>query len=184
MATKIRLQRFGKKGQPFYHIVIADGRAPRDGKFIEKIGTYNPLTIPATIDIDMEKAMSWLQKGASPTDTAKAILSYKGVLYKNHLAKGIAKGAFDQVAADAKFEKWQAEKQAKIASKISQRAQESKSEMKKRLEAEEKIKEDREQALAAKQAKLNEKEAVAETEENTTEETPVQEEGETPVAEA
>ena len=115
---------------------------------------------------------------------AKRSFSYKGVLYKNHLAKGIAKGAFDQEAADAKFEKWQAEKQAKIANKISQRAQESKSVMKKRLEAEAKIKEDREQALAAKQAKLNEKEAVAETEEGTTEETPAQEEGETPVAEA
>lgn len=187
MATKIRLQRFGKKGQPFYHIVIADGRAPRDGKFIEKIGTYNPLTIPATIDIDMDKALSWLQKGASPTDTAKAILSYKGVLYKNHLAIGIAKGALTQEAADAKFEQWLVEKQAKIASKISQRAQESKSAFKKRLEAESKINEDREQALAAKQAKLLEKEEAVE---ETAEETPVEntevaaQEGESPVAEA
>jgi small subunit ribosomal protein S16 len=188
MATKIRLQRFGKKGQPFYHIVIADGRAPRDGKFIEKIGTYNPLTIPATIDIDVEKALSWLQKGASPTETAKAILSYKGILYKNHLAKGIAKGALTQEAADAKFEQWMAEKQAKIASKISQRAQESKSAFKKRLAEETKINEDREQALAAKQAKLlqKEEEAVEETtEETVTENTEVAaQEGETPVAEA
>jgi small subunit ribosomal protein S16 len=164
MATRIRLQRFGKKGQAFYHIVIADGRAPRDGKFIEKIGTYNPLTIPATIDIDIDKALSWLQKGASPSDTAKAILSYKGVLYKNHLAKGIAKGALTQEAADAKFELWLTEKQAKIAGKISQRAQESKSAYKKRLEAEAKVNEDREQALAAKQATLLEKEARLEEE--------------------
>ncbi len=166
MATKMRLQRYGKKGQPYYHIVIADGRAPRDGRFIERIGTYNPLTIPATIELDMDKALAWLQKGATPSDTAKAILSYKGILYKNHLSKGVAKGAMTQEMAEAKFQQWLTEKQAKITSKINQKAQESKSETKKKLEAEIKIKEDRENVLAAKLAKSMEKEeAKAETEE-------------------
>jgi len=162
MATKMRLQRYGKKGQPYYHIVITDGRAPRDGKFIEKIGSYNPLTIPATIDIDMDKALSWLQKGATPTDTTRAILSYKGIIYKNHLLKGVAKGALTQEMAEAKFQKWLEEKQAKIANKINQKAQESKSELKKRLEAEAKIKEERESVLAAKRAKALEKESKVE----------------------
>jgi small subunit ribosomal protein S16 len=162
MATRMRLQRYGKKGQPYYHIVITDGRAPRDGRFIERIGSYNPLTIPATIDLDMDKALAWLQKGASPSDTAKAILSYKGVLYKNHLLKGVAKGALTQEAAEVKFQQWLTEKQAKISSKINQKAQESKSEMKKRLEAEAKVKEEREEVIAKKRAKLLEKEEKAE----------------------
>ena len=95
MPARIRLQRHGKKGMPFYHIVIADGRAPRDGKFIERIGTYNPLAIPAEINIDFDKALAWLNKGAQPSDTAKAILMYKGVLYKNHLIKRCCKRSFD-----------------------------------------------------------------------------------------
>ena len=177
MATRMRLQRFGKKGQPFYHIVIADGRAPRDGKFIENIGTYNPLTVPATIEIDMDKALTWLRNGASPSPTAKAILSYKGVLYKSHLLKGVAKGAMTNEAADAKFEQWLSEKQTKIISKINQKAQESKTEMKKRLEAEAKINEEREQALAKKLAKSLEKAESAK------EEVPAQEEEQTPIAE-
>jgi len=163
MATRMRLQRFGKKGQPYYHIVIADGRAPRDGRFIEQIGTYNPLTIPATIEINMDKAVSWIQKGASPSDTMKAILSYKGVLYKIHLLKGVAKGALTQEAADAKFEQWLTEKQTKINSKINQRKQESKSLLKEKLEVEAKIKEEREEAISAKRAKLLQKEAKAES---------------------
>ena len=114
MATKIRLQRHGKKRSPFYHIVIADSRAKRDGKFIEKIGTYNPNTKPATIDLKFESALSWLQKGAIPTDTARAILSYKGVLYKKHLLEGVKKGAFDEKSAEEKFDKWIAEKEEKI----------------------------------------------------------------------
>ena len=153
MATRIRLQRFGKKGQAFYHIVIADGRAPRDGKFIEKIGIYNPLTIPATINIDIDKALQWVQKGASPTNTAKAILSYKGILYKNHLLKGVAKGAMTKEIAEAKFEQWLSEKQSKINSKIGQNTQDAKLKAKKIIEAEAKIKEDRENALAKKYAK-------------------------------
>ena len=102
MPVKIRLQRHGKKASAYYHIVIADGRAPRDGKFIEKLGTYNPNTNPATIDLNFDGAVKWLQNGAQPTDTCKAILSYKGVLYKHHLNKGVVKGALTQEAADAK----------------------------------------------------------------------------------
>ena len=184
MATRMRLQRYGKKGQPFYHIVIADGRAPRDGRFIEKIGTYNPLTIPATIDLDVDKALAWLQKGASPSETAKAILSYKGILYKNHLMKGVAKGALTQEMAEVKFQQWVTEKQTKISSKISQKAQDSKSELKKRLEAEAKINEDREQALAAKHAKELEKNKKSEEPVQEQEQEPVQPESEEPVAEA
>lgn len=116
MPVKIRLQRFGKKGQPFYHIVIADGRAPRDGKFIEKLGAYNPMTKPATIDINIDKAVEWLQNGAQPTDTVRAILGYKGVLYKKHLLGGVAKGAFTAEQAEVKFGAWVAEKEAKVNS--------------------------------------------------------------------
>jgi small subunit ribosomal protein S16 len=184
MATRMRLQRYGKKGQPYYHIVIADGRAPRDGGFIERIGSYNPLTIPATIDLDMDKALAWLQKGASPSDTAKAILSYKGILYKNHLLKGVAKGALTTEAAEAKFQLWLTEKQAKITSKVNQKAQESKSEFKKRLEAEAKVKEVREEVIAKKRAKLQEKEEkAAETEEAVAPEAE-QQQAEEPKAEA
>ena len=106
MSVKIRLQRHGKKGKPFYHIVVADARASRDGKFIEKIGTYNPITNPAVIELNVDSAVKWLENGAQPTDTARAILSYKGVLYKRHLQGGVAKGAFDQEAADSKFAAW------------------------------------------------------------------------------
>ena len=102
MAVKIRLARHGKKAAPFYHIVAADSRAPRDGKFIEKLGTYNPITNPATIELNFERALDWLMKGAQPTDTCRAILSYKGVLYKKHLLGGVAKGAFSESAAESK----------------------------------------------------------------------------------
>ena len=114
MAVKIRLARHGKKGYAFYHIVAADSRAPRDGRFIEKLGTYNPNTNPATIDLDFEKALGWLQKGAQPTDTCRAILSYKGVLYKKHLLGGIAKGAFSETEAEAGLTKWRPKKAGKI----------------------------------------------------------------------
>lgn len=115
MPVKLRLQRHGKKGKPFYHIVAADARAPRDGKFIERVGSYNPTTNPATIDLDVNKAVQWLSNGAQPTDTVRAILSYKGALYKKHLAGGVAKGAFSQEEADKKFEAWVADKEAKIS---------------------------------------------------------------------
>ncbi len=129
MATKIRLQRHGKKGKPFYYVVVADSRAPRDGKFIERIGSYNPNTNPATIDLNFDKALDWLNKGAQPTDTTRAILSYKGVLYKKHLQGGVKKGAFDEAAAEVKFEEWLKGKEAQIQGKkdgLAQTKEESK----------------------------------------------------------
>jgi len=107
MAVKVRLQRVGRKKRPFYHIVIADGRAPRDGKFIEKIGTYDPTTIPATIDIKKDKALDWLQKGAQPTPTLHRILSFKGILYHKHLLRGVKKGVLTQEMADSKWQQWE-----------------------------------------------------------------------------
>lgn len=114
MSVKIRLQRHGRSKAPFYHVVVADSRAPRDGKFIEKIGSYLPQTQPATIDLDVNRAVYWLNKGAQPTDTSRAILSYKGALLKHHLEMGVAKGAITQEQADAKFEAWAAEKANKV----------------------------------------------------------------------
>ena len=111
MPVKIRLQRKGRRKRPFYHIVIADARAPRDGKFIEKIGTYNPMTVPATIELDRDSAYDWLLKGAQPTDTVRAILRFKGVLYRKHLQRGVAKGALTQEQADTKFDEWIATKE-------------------------------------------------------------------------
>ncbi|MBL0049760.1 MAG: 30S ribosomal protein S16 [Bacteroidetes bacterium] len=150
MPAKIRLQRHGKKGNAYFHIVIADGRAPRDGKFIENIGTYNPTTNPATINLDTEKALQWLQNGAQPTDTCKAILSYKGVMYKNHLQKGVVKGALTQEAADAKFEKWIAEKESKISGKATRVQAGKQDELKKRFAAESAVKEAKAKAIAEK----------------------------------
>ena len=117
MSVKIRLQRHGKKGKPFYWIVAADARAKRDGKYLEKIGTYNPNVNPAIIDLNIDKAVEWLQNGAQPTDTAKNILSYKGAMLKNHLVGGIRKGALTQEQADAKFAAWLEEKATKISDK-------------------------------------------------------------------
>ncbi|HLT41148.1 MAG TPA: 30S ribosomal protein S16 [Sphingobacteriaceae bacterium] len=178
MATKIRLQRFGKKGKPFYHVVVADSRAPRDGKFIERIGSYNPNTNPATIDLNFEKALDWMNKGAQPTDTARAILSYKGVLYKKHLQGGVTKGAFDAATADARFEEWQTSKASKIEGKIAGLVS-SKAESKNAvLAAEAKKKAEVAAAIAAKNTppaeEVTEEEAV-ETEEST-EEAPSNEE--------
>ena len=115
MAAKIRLQRHGSKKRPFYFIVIADSRAPRDGKFIQKLGTYNPLTVPATIQLDRQKALEWLNKGATPTDTVRRILSFKGVLYLKHLLRGVGLGLFDDATAMEKFTKWSAEHDAHVA---------------------------------------------------------------------
>ena len=119
MSVKIRLQRHGKKGKPFYWVVAADARAKRDGKFLEKIGTYNPNTNPATIDLNIDAAAKWLFNGAQPTDTAKAILSYKGALLKHHLNGGVRKGALTQEQADAKFAAWVEEKANKVTAKVS-----------------------------------------------------------------
>ncbi len=118
MATKIRLQRHGRKKAPFYHIVVADVRAPRDGKFIERLGSYNPTTVPAQIILDVDKAVDWLQKGAQPTTTVNAILRYKGVLYKKHLLRGVAKGAFSMEVAEQKFQEWVNAHQNAIMDKV------------------------------------------------------------------
>jgi len=152
MPAKIRLQRFGKKGYAYYHIVVADVRAPRDGKFIERIGSYNPNTNPATIEIDREKALNWLQNGAQPTDTLRAILSYKGVLYKHHLQKGVSKGVLSQEAADAKFVAWEEEKLSKIGNKTSTLADVKREDSKKRLADEAKVRETRAKTNADKLA--------------------------------
>ncbi|MFD1630426.1 30S ribosomal protein S16 [Pseudopedobacter beijingensis] len=161
MATKIRLQRHGKKGKPFYYIVVADSRAPRDGKFIERLGSYNPNTNPATIDINFDQAVKWVGNGAQPTDTARAILSYKGVLYKNHLNGGIRKGALTQEQAEAKFEAWLEGKDAKIEAKkagLSSKKEEAK---KANLVEETKVKEAKAAAIAAKNTPVVEEEAPA-----------------------
>ena len=152
MAVKIRLARHGKKGYAFYHIVVADSRAPRDGKFIEKLGTYNPNTNPATIDLNFEQALGWLMKGAQPTDTARAILSYKGVLYKKHLLGGVAKGAFSESDAEAKFNKWLGEKEGKVTAKVNKLEAEKSADKKARLTAEAAIKEARAAAIAERKA--------------------------------
>lgn len=114
MPVKIRLQRHGSKKRPFYFIVVADGRSPRDGKFIQKLGTYNPLTVPATISLDRQKALEWLNKGAQPTDTVRRILSFKGVLYLKHLLRGVKLGLFDDATAMEKFQKWHSEHEAQV----------------------------------------------------------------------
>ncbi len=124
MPVKIRLQRRGRKKSPFYHIVVADARAPRDGKFIEKLGTYNPMTKPATILLDRDRAYSWLMNGAQPTDTARAILRFKGVLYQKHLMVGVKKGAITQEAADKKLQDWIDAKEERIAARFAQTAEE------------------------------------------------------------
>ncbi|MFV0266941.1 MAG: 30S ribosomal protein S16 [Draconibacterium sp.] len=154
MPVKMRLARHGRKRYAYYHIVVADSRAPRDGRYIERIGTYNPNSNPATIDLDFDKAYDWLVKGAQPTDTVKAILSYKGVLYKKHLMGGVKKGAFDEAEAEKRLDKWMAEKDAKIQAKVDRLQGEVDSAAKKQMEAEVKIKEDRAAAIAAKNAEL------------------------------
>jgi len=117
MPVKMRLQRKGRKRRPFYHIVVADVRAPRDGRFIERLGSYNPMTKPATIEIDRDKAYDWLEKGAQPTDTVRAILRFKGVYYKRHLMRGVKKGALSQEEAENKYTEWVEAKEAKIAAR-------------------------------------------------------------------
>lgn len=176
MATKIRLQRHGKKASAFFHIVVADGRAPRDGKFIEKIGTYNPNTNPATIDIDTDRAFDWIKTGAQPTDTCRAILSYKGVMMRLHLFRGVEKGALTQDQADAKLAKWLEDKSSKIEGKVSNLSSSAKSEAVARMKAETAAKE-------AKAAKIAAKNAVVEA--PAAEETPAVEEAkaEAPAAE-
>ncbi|MDY3547517.1 30S ribosomal protein S16 [Riemerella anatipestifer] len=162
MSVKIRLQRHGKKGKPFYHIVVADSRAKRDGRFIQKLGTYNPITNPATIDLDVNAAVDWLNKGAQPTDTARAILSYKGALYKKHLLGGVAKGAFDEAEAEKRFNAWLEEKEAKVQGKKENLAKSKEEARKAALEAEQKVSEARLNARKEAEAAEEPVEEVAE----------------------
>jgi len=148
----MRLQRFGKKGQAYFHIVIADGRAPRDGRFIEKIGTYNPITRPADIELDFDRALYWVKTGAEPTETVEAILKYTGVAYMHHLLKGVAKGAMTEEQAQAKFEEWKTVKTSKIESAKNDIGLKAKTEDKKRLAAEVKVNQAKADALAKKLA--------------------------------
>src|SRR5579862_8498326 len=183
MATKIRLQRHGKKGRPFYYIVVADARAPRDGRFIERLGSYNPNTNPATIDINFDKTLDWVNSGAQPTDTCRAILSYKGVLYKKHLQGGVKKGALTEEQAEAKFNAWLEQKDGKITGKKDNLGKAKEDAKKAALAAEAKKKEDKAAAIAAKNTPPAEEVEVAE--EEVAEEAPVAEaETEAPVAEA
>jgi small subunit ribosomal protein S16 len=154
MPVKMRLARHGRKRYAYYHIVVADSRAPRDGRYIERIGTYNPNSNPAVIDLDFDKAFDWLTKGAQPTDTVRAILSYKGVLYKKHLMGGVKKGAFDEAEAEKRLDNWMAEKDAKIQAKIDRLAGDADAEFKKQLAAEVKVNEQKAAAIAAKNAEL------------------------------
>ena len=173
MPVKIRLQRHGKKGKPFYWVVAADVRAPRDGKFLQKIGTYNPNTNPAQIEIDIDEAVKWLHFGAQPTETARRILSYKGVLYKKHLQGGVAKGAFDQAEAERRFNAWLEEKEAKIQGKVDTLAKAKVDAKQLALEAEQKVNEARIAAKAQAEAPAEEvatEESVAEAEETQSEE--------------
>ena len=192
MATRIRLQRHGKKGKAFFHLVVADSRAKRDGKFIEKLGVYNPNTNPATIDINFDSTLNWVQQGAELSDTARAILSYKGVMYKNHLLKGVKKGALTEADVEKKFQSWLLDKEAKVLVKkdgLSKAQAMAKAEA---LRAEADVKEAKakeieakntpiveepiaEESVAEESAEIQSEEAVVEennTAENSSEETP------------
>jgi small subunit ribosomal protein S16 len=171
MSVKIRLQRHGKKGKPFYWVVAADARAKRDGKYLEKIGTYNPNTNPATIDLNLDSAVKWLHNGAQPTDTAKAILSYKGALLKHHLDGGVRKGALTQDQADAKLVKWLEEKASKVTAKKDGLSKAKADAKAKTLKAEKASSEKRANAAAeaAKAVEAAEVEASAEATEETVE---------------
>ncbi len=179
MPVKIRLQRHGKKGKPFYWVVAADSRTRRDGRYLEKLGTYNPNTNPATVTINTDATVQWLENGAQPTDTAKNILSYKGIMMKHHLNGGVRKGAFSQEEADKKFEAWMTEKEAKIQAKKDGLTQAQAEERAKALAAEKEVNEKRladaqalvEEAQAAEAAEAAEAEAAtSESEEATSEE--------------
>jgi len=147
MSVKIRLQRHGRKGKPFYWVVAADARSKRDGRSLEKLGIYNPNTNPATIELDVDAAVKWLQNGAQPTDTARAILSYKGAMLKNHLAGGVRKGALTEEQAEAKFQAWLDEKSAKVSDKENILAKASEDAKAKALDAEKEVNAKRKSAV-------------------------------------
>ncbi|SRR5690554_1101633 len=174
MPVKIRLQRRGKKGKPFYWIVAADSRAKRDGKFLEKLGTYNPNTNPATIELNLDSAVKWLHFGAQPTETARAILSYKGALLKHHLDGGVRKGALTQEQADEKLAKWLEEKASKVNAKKDKLSKEKEAAKAKAIAAEKEVNAKRlaaaEEAAKAAEAEAAQEEAVAEAEAPATDE--------------
>src|SRR3989344_5543962 len=170
MATRIRLQRHGKKGKPVFHLVVADSRAKRDGKFIEKLGVYDPNTNPATIEINFDSTLGWVQTGAEMSDTARAILSYKGILFKNHLLKGIAKGALTAEQVEAKFAAWEAEKAGKIQGKVEGLGKNAEADKVARLKAETEANAAKAKAIEAKNTP-----EVEEVEETVAEEAPVAE---------
>ena len=179
MATKIRLQRHGRKGYAFYSIVIADVRAPRDGKFIEKIGTYNPNTNPATVDLNFNRALYWVEVGAQPTDTVRNILSSEGVMLMKHLKGGVRKGAFDEAAAQAKFDAWKQTKDAKVSALVGKNEAEKKAAYEARLAAEKAVN----AKIAEKVAEKKAAEAAAKAEAEAAANAPA-EEVETPAEEA
>ena len=172
MATKLRLQRRGRKNYAFYQIIVADSRAPRDGKYIERIGSYNPNTHPATITLDFERALYWLQVGAQPTDTVRNILSDEGVLMMKHLLGGVKKGAFDQVEAEKRFEAWKNSKLQSVQSSKNKDDEKKRAEEKARLDAEKEANKAKAAAIAKKKADLIAANAPAEeASAETTEET-------------
>src|SRR5690606_736266 len=179
MATKIRLQRHGRKGKAFFHIVIADSRAKRDGRFIEKIGTYNPVTNPAQIELDLDRAVHWLQVGAEPTNTARNILSYKGALMKKHLLGGVAKGAFSEEDAETRFQAWLEERSQAVENKKEGLAKSAQDIKAAKLEAEKKKSEARiavEEESPTEEAEATTEESVEEVSAEASEETPAAEE--------
>ena len=165
MATKIRLQRHGRKSYAFYQIVVADSRAPRDGKFIERIGSYNPNTNPATVDLNFERALYWLQVGAQPTDTTRNILSREGVCLKKHLLEGVKKGAFDEATAETKFQAWLKNKQASVQAVKDKDSEAAKAAAIARLEAEKEANKAKAEIVAKKKAELAAAEAAKQAEE-------------------
>lgn len=172
MPTRIRLQRHGRKQRPYYFIVVADSRAKRDGKYIERIGAYNPNTNPATIELDNEKAFQWVMKGAQPSDTVRAILKYRGIMYRKHLQRGVRKGAFDQEQADKLFQEWLDAQDQKITSRAEDLKKKVEAERDARYAEEAKKRAERE---AAEAAALKEEEAEAtEAEEASSEEAPIE----------
>jgi len=164
MATKIRLQRHGRKGYAYYHIVVADSRAPRDGKFIERLGSYNPNTNPATIDLNFERALYWVQTGAQPTDTTRNILSREGVMMKNHLLGGVKKGAFSLEDADKKFEAWKQSKDSSLNAIRTSDKEAARAAAKNRLEVEKAFNKAKEEEAARKIAEQKAAEAAAKAE--------------------
>lgn len=182
--VKIRLQRHGRKGKPFYYIVAADVRAPRDGRFIERIGSYNPNTNPATIDLQLDSAVRWLQNGAEPTDTCRAILSYKGATHLHHLLKGVNKGAHTEDQAYEKFNQWMESKTGLVSAKVGKLAQEKADAEAAAFQRETTIREERGKAILAKNTPEPE---VTETEDTDTEatdaEAPAEDAAEAPAAE-